>query len=205
MNKKHYIKYIVKAIEIVVFFSILYIIYLLIWPSAKVIITPTYTLQDIVYNFRYYPHQSDIFAVEQDRLSIPYYEGAIEYTYQTKINVANITNAQEHAQGSVTLYNTTDIEYAIIAGTTFITDNGLLFKSKSKFTIPPKISDTTPGQVTIELKAADADISSQIMGEKGNIPKDTTLYIKNLKSSYFLKSIYAKANGEFVGGKTLSS
>ncbi|USN57003.1 MAG: hypothetical protein H6766_00595 [Candidatus Peribacteria bacterium] len=55
------------------------------------------------------------------------------------------------------------------------------------------------------MVAADTDIAGDVMGEKGNISADTTLYLKNLNSSYFLKVIYAKANSDFTGGETLSS
>jgi hypothetical protein len=55
------------------------------------------------------------------------------------------------------------------------------------------------------LVADTVDVAGAIMGDRGNIPADTTLYIKNLNSSYFLKTIYAKANNDFVGGETLSS
>ncbi|USN57004.1 MAG: hypothetical protein H6766_00600 [Candidatus Peribacteria bacterium] len=144
INKADYIKHIVRAIEFLFIGLILYGIYLFVWPSARLIITPTYTLQDIVYNFRYYPRQTDIFDVEQDRLSIPYQQGSIEHTITMKQPVSNLAQAQTRASGTITLYNTSDNSYDIIANSTFITDDGLLFKAPTSFSIPAKISDQTP-------------------------------------------------------------
>jgi hypothetical protein len=35
---------------------------------------------------------------------------------------------------------------------------------------------------------------------RGNIEKGTQMYIKNLKASFYLKDVYAKAIEEFTGG-----
>ncbi len=204
MQKTEYIRYAVRAIEYLFIGGILYLIYLFIWPSATIAIEPTYTLQDIIYNFRYYPKKSTPFNTEHNQLSIAYQTGSITHTLSMKQSVANLANTQQHARGSITLYNTTSIPYEIIANSTFITDDGLLFKAPKAFKIPPRVSKQTPGQVVLNLIAKNTDIQENSMGERGNIKKDTKLYIKNLNSSYLLKNIYAKANKDFHGGKTLS-
>lgn len=205
LNNNTLLKNIIKTIEISTYIGILYLIYTIILPSSTITITPNYNLQDVIYNFRYYPHTTDLFQTVPDRLSIPYHKWSLQHTITLKKNVKNIANAQKKARGTITLTNTTNIPYNIVAGTTFITESGLLFECPYKFTIPAKKNESTPSTITLDLIAKNADIENNIMWSKWNIEKDTKLYIKNLKSSYFFKQIYAHADGNFMGGETLSN
>jgi hypothetical protein len=72
INKSDYMKHVIRVMELLLIGLVIYGTYLFVWPSARFTLTPTYTLQDIVYNFRYYPRQDNIFALENERLSIPY-------------------------------------------------------------------------------------------------------------------------------------
>jgi hypothetical protein len=76
----------------------LYILYALIIPSSSLHITPKYTVEDIIYNFRYYPHSEVENVLDDDRLSIPYYRGDIAYEHDITTNVANISSQQKPAQ-----------------------------------------------------------------------------------------------------------
>ena len=204
-SKQHYVSYMVFAAEVSIILIALYMVYLLILPSATINISPTYSLQDVVYNFRYYPSSDNIFGEEKPQLSIPYYQSTIEYEHTLDINVSNLASAQTPAKGTISLYNETTDEYAIIPNTRFITNDGLIFTADTRFTIPAQSASGIPGEVVIDVTAADIDIYENVIGERGNIDTDTTLYIKNLRSSYFLKKIYAKAHDNFQWGETLSS
>jgi hypothetical protein len=204
-EKPKIVRTIIIGAELVGLMLLAYVLYILVLPSATITITPNYTLQDIVYNFRYYPQTNNLWQEDFEQLSIPYYKGQFTSSISASTNVANVVDAQTPARGTITVYNTTDIPYDIIPGTRFITDDGLYYTADTGFSLPARISDQTPGQVTISVTAMQTDIMNEIIGARGNIEADTMLYIRNIRTSYFLKNIYARANSTFVGGETLSS
>ncbi len=202
-QKRHYISYIIFGCEILVIGVILYLLYALIIPSSSLYITPEYEVEDIIYNFRYYPENQVETRLENDKLSIPYHRGKIKYSHSLTTNVANISSQQKPAQWSITVYNQTTQELEILSNTQFITDDGMIFKSLKAFTIPAS-TDDNPWTVVIDVRANDLDVYEDIIGERGNIPSDTTMYIKNLTESYFLKKIYAINEKKFTEGETIS-
>jgi hypothetical protein len=135
-QKKHYISYIIFGGELLVIGIILYLLYALIIPSSTLRITPEYTVEEIIYNFRYYPSSEVENVLDNDRLSIPYHRGDIAYKHDITTNVANISSQQKPAQGLVTIYNQTSKELAILNKTQFITDDGIVYRSTSSFVIP---------------------------------------------------------------------
>jgi hypothetical protein len=71
-SNKHLTFYLIFALEAFFGFIILYFLYLLVLPSATILVTPANTSEDIVYNFRYYPMGSEAFLTEENHLKIPY-------------------------------------------------------------------------------------------------------------------------------------
>ena len=110
----------------------------------------------------------------------------------------NIRHIQNPSAGTVTVYNPTNDDLSLIANTKFITNDGLLFKAATTFTIPSG-TQKNPGKVNVKLIAMDVDEQNAIMGTRGNLSSGTQLRIKNITKSFFTKEIYAKTIENFSG------
>ena len=53
-TKKNTLSYVFIVGEILLIAAIIYVMYQFLVPSTKILIQPAYTVEDIVYNFRYY-------------------------------------------------------------------------------------------------------------------------------------------------------
>lgn len=202
-NQKHYTAYLLFGLEVSILLIVLYMLYALILPSTKITITPNYQVEDIIYNFRYYPVSEGFFPSINTQLSIPYYSWSFEYVHTMASNIATNPDEQKPAKGTITLYNETPTGYSIIKNTKFVTPNGLSFTADEAFTIPAGSVDNK-SSVQLKVTASPSDIFGNSMGPKGNIQAGTAMHIKNLKDSYFLKKIYAIADHDFTGWVTLS-
>jgi hypothetical protein len=204
VEKKNYVFFIVFGVEFLFVLGILYALYILILPSATLYITPKYTVEDITYNFRYYPAEDINYPLYSRYLSIPFYSWSIDYEYEMIISASNLEYIQNPSRGRVRIYNTSDQEYNLVANTRFVTDDGRMFQATRPFTIPAKEWGVV-GETIISLQAMENDNEGIIMGSRGNIPTGTRLYVRNLTKSYFTKEIYAEAMESFTGGTTSST
>lgn len=190
-TKKNYMFYMIFWFEIVFALIVLYFLYSLILPRTIVDIYPANQSENIIYNFRYYPLWDKDFLQQTKNLAIPYQTGFIDYKYTLSISVKNIKHIQNPSQGTVKIMNPTDKEYNLLKWTRFVTNDWLVFKSKSRFKIDPH-SDKI-----INIIASDQDEQGNVIWARWNLSKWTTLYIKNLKESFFLKNIYAVTTAQF--------
>jgi hypothetical protein len=190
-TKKNYMFYMIFWFEVAFALIILYFLYSLILPRTIIDIYPANQSENIIYNFRYYPIHNKEFSLETKNLAIPYQTWFIDYKYTLSISVKNIKHIQSPSQWTIKVLNPTEKEYNLLKWTRFVTDDWLVFKSKDWFKLDPH-SDKI-----IEVIASDQDEEGNVIWAKGNISKDTTLYIKNLKESFFLKNIYAVAIQQF--------
>jgi len=78
----------------------LYTFWTLISPNVVITVTPQYSVESFMYNFRYYS-QEDIenanYQSEQEYLTIPMQRESIQYQYDMSINVENSTYEIENA------------------------------------------------------------------------------------------------------------
>lgn len=192
-TKKNYMFYMIFGFEVAFALIILYFLYSLILPRTIIDIYPANQSENIIYNFRYYPANDKEFALQTKNLAIPYQTWFIDYKYTLSISVKNIKHIQSPSQWTIRVLNPTEKEYNLLKWTRFVTDDWLVFKSKDWFKLDPH-SDKI-----VEIVASDQDEEGNVIGARGNITKDTTLYIKNLKESFFLKNIYAVATAQFSG------
>jgi len=200
LSKKHYMTLLFTG-EAIAVLLVMYTLYALVLPSTKVIITPNYNVEDIIYNFRYYPSARTQFPQISQSIGIPYYSWFIEHSYDMTINIESLLTEQQPSHGKLTIFNETKNEYSIIKNTTFITPEGLTFHSDKAFVIPAKIGEKN-GQTSIDVTASPTDIYSNVIGQRWNINPKHIMHIKNIKESYFLKKIYAVAENQFTGWVT---
>ncbi|MCK9467288.1 MAG: hypothetical protein M0P94_03075 [Candidatus Absconditabacterales bacterium] len=198
-NRKSYTFLLVIGFEALFVLGVMYLIYSLIIPGVKVEINPSQQIETIIYNFRYYSAEDIEYPRYSRFLSIPFYTGSIDYRYDMSMNTSNVKFLQNPSIGEIKIFNKTNKEFALVPNTRFITDDGRLFQTTNRIEIPAGY-DGIPGELVIRVKAMEKDDNDILMGDRGNITKGTTLYIKNLKQSLFLKEIYAVVLEDFTGG-----
>jgi len=167
-------------------------------PSAKIEIIPSHQIENIIYNFRYYPANNIKYPYDSRFLSIPYYTWHLEYKYDMSINSSHLRHLQNPSKWQIRILNFTNDDYSLKPKTRFVTSDGLMFKTKTWLKLPHWFEDI-PGEVVVEVEAMERDDRGIFMGARWNIKKWKTMYIKNLKESYYLKNIYAKAIENFTG------
>ncbi len=197
-TKKNYMFYMIFGFEVVFALIVLYFLYSLILPRTIIDIYPSNQSENIIYNFRYYAAGDKNFLQQSKNLAIPYQTGFIDYKYTLSISAKNIKHIQNPSQWTVRVLNTTDREYNLLKWTRFVTDDWLVFKSKDRFKLEPH------SDVIVEIIASDQDEQGNVIWARWNIEKDTTLYIKNLKESFFMKNIYALTTSQFSWWSVLS-
>jgi hypothetical protein len=96
------------------------------------------------------------------------------------------------ARGVLTMYNEySDQPQSFIAGTRFVEENGKIFISLEKVTIPGK-KGNTPGTINVKVESAEA-------GPDYNIAP-TTFSIPKLRSTPYYTKFYAKSTSPMQGG-----
>ena len=171
-DRKKYLFYLVFVAEILAGLGILWFLFLLILPSAKITLKVAQNTEDIIYNFRYYPAGESGHLGLIKQISIPYYTGNLQYAYQLSISTENIQHIINPSAGYVKVYNKTSNTINLLANTRFVTNNGLIFLSKIPVTIPAGLADN-PSETRITLYANDVDEEGLMMGVRGNISKGT--------------------------------
>ncbi len=199
--KRNYSFYIIFGFELCVVLGILYGLYSIILPSATVTIKPAYNLEDIVYNFRYYPKDKPINEKEVIFIWIPYQTGYIQYNYTMTTNVQNVKYFQKPSQGRIKIINTQNKSLSLLKNTKFITDEGLLFQTAEWVNVPAKNNEKF-GEVAVQVTALELDAKNEVIGQRWNLPKDKRLYAKNLPASMIQKNVYAVVINNFTGWQT---
>jgi len=197
-TKKNIIFYLVFVFEVLFFLGIIYVLYTLILPSVKVEIIPSHQIENIIYNFRYYPVNNIDYPYNSRYLSIPYFTGHLEYKYDMSINSSHLRHLQNPSEWQIRVLNFTNDEYSLKPKTRFVTSDGLMFRTKNWLKLPAGFEDI-PWEVVVSVEAMERDERGIFMWARWNIEKWKIMYIKNLKESYYLKDIYAKAIDDFTG------
>jgi len=195
-TKKNYIFYVVFWFEVLFALLVLYLLYTFILPSASVNLMPTNQIENIIYNFRYYPASDTQYPDSSRFISIPFYSGFIDYRYEMSIGSSQIKHIQNPSKWTIKLINKTPREMSFLPNTTFTTNDGRIFTSMWWFKITGAV-DNNYWEAIVQLKAAEQDANGDLMWIRGNIVKWTKVYIKNLKTSYYLQDIYWTAIQDF--------
>lgn len=196
-NKKSTLSYVFFIGEMLIIGLIAYFLYQFVLPSATVYVKPSYTVEDIIYNFRYYPTWSGEEVEDSSFISIPYTTGEVHYTYTLKTNTQNISFLQKPSMGQIKIINTSQQTFSLRPGTKLITKDGLLFMMPDAVNIPAAARRSST-EILANAVALDKDEESNIMGARGNIPVGTELLIRNLPQSYTSKQVYAVATDAFT-------
>lgn len=194
---KKYWVFLIFWFEILFILWILYLVYSLVIPNAKITINPSQNTETIIYNFRYYPVRDSEYLEYSKHIKIPYYTGSFQYKYDLSMNTTNIKYLQNPSIWEIKIINTTNESFTFVPKTRFITEDGRLFQTTNYVELPAWY-DWLAWEKIIRVKAMEQDDNGILMWARWNIPQWTKLYIKNLKQSYFLQEIYAIAMQDFT-------
>lgn len=164
-NKKSTLSYVFFIGEVLIIGLIVYFLYQFVLPSATIYLKPSYTVEDVVYNFRYYPAWSGGDLEETSFISIPYYTGEMKYTYTLKTDIENISFMQKQAVGSIKLINTTYQSFSLKPNTRLVTSDGIYFTMPASVDIPPA-NKNGPSEIVVSVIAMDRDDLNNIIGER---------------------------------------
>ena len=120
-----------------------------------------------------------------------------------KFSVTSVdANSSRNAHGTVTIYNELTTQQELRPSTRFVTDDGVVFRTKDWVRVPATRSlngITEMGVVEAEVVADVNDESGKLIGQRGNIAAGTNLIIPGLK--FNRDKVYAKAKDNFSGGE----
>lgn len=202
--KKNFISYLMILSELAVILLVLYMSWWMISPNARLQLQPAYTIDEIVYNFYYYPSASWTTTIDNTHITIPYAYGSVPFEHTMTVDVSNITFDVTPAKGFITFYNTTNSPISLLASTKLVTDEGVLFQTDERVDLPAWTKEN-PWQVSVSVTALETLEDWSPIGELGNIEKETVLRIKNLPESMAAKQVYAIATVDFAGWSTTAT
>lgn len=149
--------------------------------GAKVEITPRVDTGAVSGEFTATPESGEL----------PYRIVSAEKIASKSVAAESTVNANDAAQGSITVYNTSATPQRFVKNTRFQSPQGLVFRAQDAVNIPAG-SASSPGSVKVAVYA-------ETGGEKYNIaPTDFTL--PGLEGSEEFKQVYGKSTEAFVGG-----
>lgn len=176
LNKKDYASFLILWLESIIVLICLYLVYVILVPTASIYITPTYNVEEVAYNFRYYPSVEKNFASDNKFISVPYYKATIDYKfdYSTPLQALdiNIKNASWFVKFTSDLPS--DISFK--PNTKLITADGVVFQTQWRVKVPPR-----GWEVIVPVDALDRDDAGEIIWSRWNILPWTQLEVKNLQ------------------------
>jgi len=205
-QQKSYAFFAVFGAEIVFLLFVIYLLYSLILPKTTITITPSYQIDEIVYNFRYM--QAEFIP----DYPLPNTHIVVPYEYQDTVISKSLTIDGEKVQytvlpakGKVRIVNTTDTAFNLIKWTQIMTEDGLLFTLDSAISLAAWKWDGNAAYTYATATAKEEDTQGEFIGARGNIAANTRLIIKNLKQSKYTKDIYTESTENFAGGSVVKS
>lgn len=201
LHKKNYFSYTLMVVEALALIYVVYFFYTLISPSATVLIRSSYTIDQLVYNYRIYPESRKEELQYSSHISLTYKTWAVEFKEAISSKVSNIKYFWNPSRGDIKIQNYWNKEYSLVANTRFVSADGIVFKTLNWISIPAAQGDT-PSEVITAVEAQMEDESWQVVWQKWNITKDTQLLVRNLNDSYALKLVTAYPINDFAWGTT---
>ena len=199
-TKKSTLSYVFVVGEIIGIWAIIYVMYQFLVPSATLLIQPAYTVEDVVYNFRYYPSGSTWYAqtewTETNYITIPFQIWSIKHSQTISVPLQWLQFLSNPSKWILEVVNTLPIKFTLKQFTRFQTSDWLSFTANESFILLPG-SRQKPTRTSVQVTSLDKDDSGKIVWERWNIVNWTRLVIRNLSQSTILWAVYATATADF--------
>lgn len=198
-TKKNTVSYLVIIGEIIGIWAIMYVMYQFLVPSVTLLVQPAYSIEDVVYNFRYYPSDTTWFTQDKtaNYIAVPYQIGSIAYSHTLSVPLNSIQYLSKPSHGVLLVTNTLPIPFTFRKGTKFTTADGLVFLTDYAFWLPAG-KKQAPTVMRVGATAADKDGGGNLIGARWNIGTGTRLLIKTLTQSAIMGGVYAQPEATFV-------
>ncbi len=199
-TKRSSLSYLFIIGEVIGIGAIIYVMYQFLVPSATILVQPAYTVEDVVYNYRFYPSGFtgfiNSYTWDTNYITVPFHMGAITHKRTVSVPLESIQFLSNPSKWTVEVFNTLSTPFTLRQYTRFTTANGLLFTADEWFVLPAW-SRQRPSRTVVKLTAVDKDDAGLLIWDKGNIASGTRLLIKNLNQSAILWAVYANAVADF--------
>lgn len=149
--------------------------------GARVDITPTVNRTAVSGEFAATPSVGDL----------PFETVAVEKVATQSVPAEGTENANDPAQGTITVYNEQAKIQELIKNTRFESPDGLIFRIRDSVKVPAA-SDSAPGTLNVTVYADEG-------GERYNIGA-TTFTLPGLEGSALFDQVYARSAEPMVGG-----
>lgn len=201
-TKKSTLSYVFIIWEVLWIVAIIYVMYQFLVPSASLLLQPSYAVEDVVYNFRYYPAWSTwlwqtITDWATNYITIPFQIGSIRHKQTISVPLQSIEFLSNPSKWVVEVYNTLPIRFTLKQFTRFTTPEWLIFTADQPFVLAPW-NRQQPSRTLVTVTSVDKDDMGTIVWERWNIASWTRLVIKNLSQSAILWAVYANATTDFA-------
>lgn len=194
LDKKDYLSFVVLGLESLIALIALYIFYVILVPTAVIAIKPSYNIEEIAYNFRYYSVETPLAGQDAKFISIPYYKSSIEHEMSFAVPLGELKYNIIPAKWFAKFTNNLTTQLTLKPNSKLETSDWLLFKTLEWITIPAQWT------VTVPVEALEKDSKEEIIWTRWNILAWTKMEVKNLQGS--IKSrIDVVASVNYTGGK----
>jgi hypothetical protein len=183
VKKLHPISWLIMWAQITVFLVVLYILWWLLSPNAHLTFFPAHSLENVVYNFLFYPTTYDTSWEKRNNIPLVYTTGSFLHTETISLPVNNITYEITDARLEVALQNTLPTDYSFLANTIFTTKDGRLFSTPEEIFLPAASPDGSSWVVILTLTALPFQDNGLPIGDRGNLLPTETLYIQKFDES----------------------
>lgn len=176
-----------------------YGVYSLILPQTIVTVTPSYEMNEVVYNFRYmYPQDLENYPLKEKHIVIPLYTWKIE-KIETSLSLDKKINTDwTIVKGTVRLVNTTNTVISLKVNTQLIDDYGVEYTTNNKVSIPRSEGKDKAGVSYVQITSKDNAENNLLVKEHAEwITMWYRFLIKNLRQSLYTKQVYAEASDGF--------
>ena len=109
-----------------------------------------------------------------------------------------------NASGNITIINTSEDQWTLVAETRFETEEGIIFRIKEPAYVPPQTTaengEATPGTLEVKVEADPFDKFKGKVGDRGNI--EPTRFTIPALSSFNQERIWGESQAPMTGGIT---
>lgn len=176
LNKKDYASFLILWLESIIILICLYLVYVILVPTASIYITPTYNVEEVAYNFRYYPSTEKTFSTDNKFISIPYYKANIDYKYDFSTPLQALDINIQNASWFVKFTSDLTSSISLKPNTKLITSDGVIFQTQWRVNVPAR-----GGEIIVPVDALERDDANEIIWPRWNILPGTLLEVKNLQ------------------------
>lgn len=198
-QNKNYSFFAIFGAEVLLILLAWYSIYSLILPQTTITITPSYEMNEVVYNFRYmYPQDITNYPYTGKHIIIPLYTGKA-WNITTSMELNNkIKGDGTMLKGTIRLINTTQSVLSLKINTQLVDDFWIEYTMDDKVIIPASQWQNQAGVSYVNITSKNSPENNTLVQEHGGtISLWHRLLIKNLRQSFYTKQVYAETSEWF--------